>query len=350
VSNLGRVTVTGLPELGIRLSGALDPRRCVELAEAAENAGFASIWFAENPFQRGVMAMAGACAAATRRARIGVGVVNPFGRHPTLIAMEFAALDELSEGRAVLGIGSGIAAAVGRMGFANDRPVTAVRETIAIVRAMLSGETVTWRGRVFNVDGARLGFSPRRLDLPIYMAAAGERGLEACGTLADGLIVSNLTPLRTTERLVSTVRDAAARAGRTMPRVVQYVPCVVRADGETAGAAVKTLIGEMLTSFWPAANELPPAKAAIVAESGIPRREFVAALDRLRRGEDAAAVLDKRFVAAFAIAGTTDQCLRQAARYRRVGVDELALTFAGGQPAEDITHFAGRWAPCQRTL
>ena len=61
-----------LPQIGIRVSGGLTPRRCIELAQAAEAAGFASVWFAENPFWRGVLTTAGACAAATRRVRIGV--------------------------------------------------------------------------------------------------------------------------------------------------------------------------------------------------------------------------------------------------------------------------------------
>jgi 5,10-methylenetetrahydromethanopterin reductase len=328
------------PEIGIRLSGALDPRHCIELAQVAESAGFASVWFAENPFQRGVMATAGACAAATRRVRIGVGIVNPYGRHPTLIAMEFAALDDLAEGRAVLGIGSGIAAAVRCMGFSDDLPVTAVREAIAIIRTMLAGDSVTHRGRVFSVDGARLGFGPRRTDLPIYMAAAGERGLTACGEIADGLVISNLTPPRSTERLARIVAEAAAHARRPKPRIVQYVPCVARADGGAARESVKTVIADMLTVFWPVGDNWPASKEAIVGESGIPRRDFAAALDRLRRGEPAGAVLDERFIVAFAIAGTAQECLQQAACYRRAGVDELALTFAGLQPLDDMAYFA----------
>jgi len=327
-----------LPQIGIRVSGGLTPRRCIELAQAAEAAGFASVWFAENPFQRGVMATAGACAAATRRVRIGVGVVNPYSRHPTVIAMEFAALDELSDGRAVLGVGSGIGAAVRRMGLVNDCPITAVRETIAIVRALLSGDDVTYREKVFCVEGVALGFRPRRRDLPIYMAGAGERALGACGEVADGLIVSNLTPPRSVERMAAILGEAAARTGRATPRIVQYVPCVARTDRDEALQAAKSAIGEMLTSLWPAGDDWPPARELLVAESGIGRRDFAVSLDQLRRGKDAAS-LDERFVEAFSIAGTAADCLRQAARYRKAGVDELALSFGGTRPEEDVAYF-----------
>jgi 5,10-methylenetetrahydromethanopterin reductase len=316
-----------LPELGLRLSGALDPARCVELVRAADAAGFASVWFAENPLQRGVLATAGACAAATQHVRIGIGVVNPYTRHPVQIAMDLAALDELSGGRAVLGIGSGIAPPIARMGIANDRPVAAVREAITIVRALLAGESVTMRGRVFALDGVRLDFRLSRPDMPIYMAAGSERALRVCGEIADGLVLSNLTPPCLTARMTAMVAEAAARVGRPEPRVVQYAPAAVRADGAAARDAAKQTIGETLTLLWPRGDDWPKRREAVVAESGIPRLEFVDALARLRRGEDAAAVLDDRYVAAFAIAGTGEECRWQAAQYRAAGVDELVLSF-----------------------
>lgn len=319
-----------LSEFGLRLSGALDPRKCVELARAAEKAGLVSVWFAENPFQRGVLVTAGASAAVTERVRIGVGVVNPFTRHPVQIAMDFAALDELSGGRAVLGIGSGIAPPIARIGAANDRPVAAVQEAIDIVRRLMTGESVTISGRVFSLDGARLDFWHSR-KLPIYMAAGSDRALRICGQIADGFVISNMTPPRLAARMIETVAEAAAKAGRPRPRVVQYVPCAVSADGGEARQVVKRVIGETLTLLWPAGDKWPKRREAVVAKSGIPRPEFAAALARLRRGDEAVSVLDERFVAAFAIAGTPAECREQPALYRAAGVDELALSISSAE-------------------
>ena len=106
-----------LPVMGVRLHGGMAPKACVELSEVAEQSGFKSVWFAENPFDRGVLPAAAACAVATKRIRVGIGVFNPYNRHPTLIAMKMGALDELSDGRAMLGIGSGIGTAIERMGI-----------------------------------------------------------------------------------------------------------------------------------------------------------------------------------------------------------------------------------------
>jgi len=325
----------------MRLHGGLDPQTCVELAAIAEANNLATVWFAENPFSRGILPAVSACAMTTQRVRLGVGVVNPYSRHPVSIAMEFGALDELARGRLILGIGSGIAAAVERMGFGDRRPLSAVRDAIHIVRALLRGEEATYSGGVFSVTGVKLAYRPPRTDMPIYMAAMGDRSLRLCGLLADGLILSNLCPLAFTERAVAIACAAAIAAGRAAPRVVQYVPCLPRPRGDEARHMVKAMIGEMLAGFWPASGAWPAAREAAVLLSGISREEFAAALHRIRRGEGASEVLDDRFVDAFALAGTAEDCLARAADYQRAGVSELALTFAGSQPAADIEYLAG---------
>ena len=148
---------------------------------------------------------------------IGIGVFNPYNRHPTLIAMEIGALDELARGRARLGIGSGIAAATERMGLSADRPLAAVRDAITIVRAMLKGEEVTYTGRVFSAHKAKLEYQPPRPDMPLLMAARGEQALALCGAIADGLMISNMCPPGFTRQAVEVVRKSALAAHRPSP-------------------------------------------------------------------------------------------------------------------------------------
>jgi 5,10-methylenetetrahydromethanopterin reductase len=330
--------MTDLPRIGVRLHQGLAPRDCVALAQAAETAGFASVWFAENPFERGVLPSVSACAALTDRVQIGIGIVSPYTHHPAQIAMEFGALDELAAGRVLLGIGSGIGVRITKLGFAY-KPLPALEDAVRIVRGLLQGDEVTHRGRVFSVDGVRLHFKPPRPAMPIYLASMGDKSLALCGRIGDGLIVSNMCPPGYTERAVTIVGGSATAAGRSMPRVAQYVPCVARPDRAEARRAALAAIGDMLARFWPTERAWPPLRDMILRHSGIPKPEFVAALDRLRRGEPAEAALDERFVAAFAVAGTAEDCLAEAARYRRAGVDELVLTFAGSQPAVDMVYF-----------
>jgi 5,10-methylenetetrahydromethanopterin reductase len=334
----------GLPRIGLRLSGAIDAQTCVELARAAEAAGFGSLWFAENPFQRGVLPAASASAAATRRIAIGIGVTTPYSRHPTLAAMEFAALDELSGGRAIIGLGSGLKGAVARMGLADDRPIAALRDAVAIVRGMLRGDAVTYRGRVFSAEGARLGFAAPRADLPIYLAAMGPQALRLAGRVADGALISNMVPLDHAAALIPIAREAAEAVGRPSPAFVQYTLCAAKPDRVSARAGIKPAIAGMLTGLWPAGDDWPPHRAASVAASGISRAEFADALVRLRRGEAPQEVLDDRFVDAFAVAGTAAECLDRARAFRRIGVTELGLAFAGDGVAADIAYLGAALA------
>ncbi len=283
-----------LPRFGVRLSQALEPRRSLELAAAAEANGFASLWFAENPFHRGLMPVAGACAAMTERIGIGLGIVNFYQHHPTLIAAEFAALDELAGGRVRLGIGSGIGQRVLRLGY-KWRPLPSLEDAVAIIRPLLRGEAADHRGIVFSAEGVSLGFRPPRPDAPIYVASMGDRSLALCGRNADGLIVSNMCPPRYTERAVGIVQQSAADARRKPLDIVQYLPCVVRQGRDEALRLAKRAVGGMLATFWPTGSDWPALRDTIVECSGIAKPEVVAALARLRRGEPADTVLDDRW-------------------------------------------------------
>src|SRR5260370_15631246 len=312
--------VVGEPrKLRVGLPGGFAPRRCVDLANIAEANGFHSLWFAENAFNRGVLPAASACAAATRRIGIGIGVFNPYNREPRVMAMEVGAVDELAQGRARLAIGSGIAAATERLGVSTDRPLAAVRDAITIVRAMLKGEEVNYAGGVFSAHKVKLEYRALRPDMPLLMAARGEQALALCGKIADGLMISNMCRAEFTQAAVRAVH-ASARQARQARRpapaeVVQYIPCAVRLDRAEAYGLAKAAIGEMLPSFWALGQRVPSAKAALLQAAGLSEADFAAAIRRLHAGEHPAQALDERFVQAFAIAGTAEDALAQARRY-----------------------------------
>jgi 5,10-methylenetetrahydromethanopterin reductase len=271
-------------------------------------------------------------------------VFNPYSRHPTLIGMEVAALDELSGGRVRLGIGSGIGHAIERMGFSYARALTTLREAILILRALFRGEEVNFAGTVFNVERVKLDFRARA-DIPIFMAARGNNAVKACGELADGMIVSNMCTRDFVASAVRRLQDAARAAGRaTSPGVVQYMPCIARPDGAEARRPAKRAVADMLPAYWALGQRLPGAKQALLEGSGIAETEFAAAVARLKAGEAAEAVLDERYVAAFTLAGTAKDCRAQANAFGAAGVTELALTFAGPSAADDIAYIGKAFA------
>jgi 5,10-methylenetetrahydromethanopterin reductase len=281
------------------------------------------------------MAALAASALATGTIRLGVGVFNPFNRHPTLIAMEIAALDELSGGRVVLGIGSGIR--LGQIGVAKPRRIAAVRDAIHIVSGLLRGETVDHEGPMFSARGVRLESPLRRPALPIYLAAMGDQALDLCGRIADGLMISNLSPPAFTRRATGIVARGAAAAGRPMPaEVVQYVVAALDDDPRVARERAKAAVAPMLVTYCHEGRASAATQSAVRDYVGLSRAEFDRLVQRLAQGEPPGSVIDDAWLDGYAVAGTVSDCLARCEAYGEAGATELGIWFAGDQPLRDI--------------
>jgi len=210
-------------ETGVLLLGEHDPRRLVALARQTEELGYQYIWYADERFFREVYAGLALIALQTTRVRLGPCVTDPYSRHPALTAMAVATLDELSQGRAVLGLGAGVSG-FKEMGVARRRPAVAMREAVEVVRALLRGETVDYQGAAIRVSGARLNFTPPRADVPIYVASNAPRGLQVAGQVADGAIMQGCVA----DRALQYFRGHVARGARVAGRAVDDVALVAR--------------------------------------------------------------------------------------------------------------------------
>jgi 5,10-methylenetetrahydromethanopterin reductase len=336
-----------LPRISIRVDGSMPPRECVDLSKAADAAGLAGVWFAENAFARGILPAATSCAIATKGIRINAGVFNPYSRHPTMMAMEIGALDELSDGRASLSIGAGIMSATEKMGLSAEKPVPALRDTLAIVRALLDGEEVDYSGPAYSARKIRLDYRPRA-NIPVYLAGRGNLTVKLAGQSADGLVVSNMCSVEFAGRVAELMRSSARAARRETPgQVVQYMPSAVHPDSSEALKAAKLVIGELVPRFWALGQKLGSAKEALLAGTNISEEEFSSSASRIQAGEDPAKVLDDRYALAFSLSGTPDECLALARKYKSMGIDELALTFTGPKAKDEIAAIGAALSPAR---
>src|SRR5215470_16655353 len=178
--------------LGVALIGAKAPSRCTEWARAAERAGLGSIWIIEDYFHPGAFTLAGAVATVTERITLGLGVVNPYTRHPAVLAMETAALTGAAPGRVVLGLGSSNRRWIEeQMGIPFETPLGDLRECVGILRALLAGERLDFRGQRFRLDGVVLDSAPKEA-VSILLGVKGPRALGVAGEIADGVLCSVL--------------------------------------------------------------------------------------------------------------------------------------------------------------
>ena len=185
----------------MRLSGRLGYGdgfvRSVERVVRLEEVGLDVVWVAE-AYGYDAATRLGYLAARTRRLQLGSGIFPIYSRTPALLAQTIAGLDELSEGRAILGLGaSGPQVIEGWHGVAYDRPVQRTREIIEICRMVWRRKELAYQGRVFTLplpaeQGTGLGkplkilTHPVRDRIPIYLASLGDRSVELTAELAEG--------------------------------------------------------------------------------------------------------------------------------------------------------------------
>ena len=203
-----------MARLGVRLETGpqFTPRDLLGLASLAEEKGYESIWLPEGVGD--ALVHITAVATATSRIKLATGILPIFSRTPTLLAMSAGGLDPISQRRFILGLGVGHQGSVeGGHGVPYRRPLARIRETVEIVRRLLGGERVTYKGRVFNLRDSVLGFTPPRPDLPIYLAALGPQMIEMAGEVANGVLLNWASPgyLR---RAMEHLHLGAERAGR----------------------------------------------------------------------------------------------------------------------------------------
>jgi probable F420-dependent oxidoreductase len=174
--------------------------------QAAERAGFTDGWPGEVSGRDAFTVVAHA-ATCTERMRLGTGVVGVFTRGPGILAQHAATMQELSEGRFVLGIGSSSNVIVERWnGMQFEKPLTRVRETVEFLRAALAGEKA---GAGFRLE------QPPEQRVPIAIAALRERMLQTAGEIGDGAFL-NYLPLEATERVIAEVRKGEESAGKEL--------------------------------------------------------------------------------------------------------------------------------------
>ena len=266
--------------------------------------------------------VAAAVAGATTRPKVGLGVINPWTRHPMLIAMEFASLRELAPGRAILGLGAS------NKGWMEDRcgipfraPVSALREATQIIRGALDGERVAFAGQHFTVD-AQLAH-PQSETARIHLGVKGSHMMAMAAKHADGVVLSVMT----SPGYVRWVRDKVGLG-------VDISAYIMAISGSRARVAVR------------------PAVASFLGIHGIHDITIQGGLDadtaRLFReaplaGGSAESYVTDEIVDTFAVAGDLDTCFAGLDRLAQAGLNSAILLDPGDDTVQELLHLASAY-------
>ncbi len=179
------------PRLGLALIPS-SVEDAVGLAQEAEHLGFDSLFIPDQTFQRDPFTLLALCAQATDRIRLGLGLTNPYTRHPVQIARAAGVVAELSGGRFMLGFGAGNRPDLLRgFGLEQTQIVMRIREAVTVTRRLLAGETVSHESPTLTVDGVQLEFDPG-YEVPIVIGARGAKVLGLAGEIADAVLIESL--------------------------------------------------------------------------------------------------------------------------------------------------------------
>jgi len=316
--NLGRLAIT-LP------APFLDARGAVELARRAEEEwGYEAIWLAETNAQES-FALAGAIAVETSRVEIGTAIVPAFNRTPAVLAMATGTVAQLSGGRFILGVGSSSPAIIdGWNGIDFERPLTRVRETVAVLRQAFGGQKTDFAGRTLRSSGFRLGAPPPKPQR-IYLAALRAKMLALAGEIGEGLII-NFQPVSAMKPILAAYAEGARRAGRdgAGDEVVSRFQVCITDDKPGARQLVRMAFGGYVAS--PVYNRFFEWVGFEDVARGV--REAFARGDR---AASAAAISDE-FVDAVAIIGSAEECRERLAAYVEAGVTTPVISPLAARP------------------
>jgi len=330
--------------LELLMLGNVPVAQMVEQAKLAEASGYDTLWVADERFYREVYSTLAVLAQNTTRVKLGTCVTDPFARHPALTAMAIATLDEISNQRAILGIGAGISG-FPELGIVRKKPAAAILEMIAVVQALLKGETVDFQGDVVSFNNGKLSFKPARADIPIYVASNGPLGQRVTGGAADGAIMEGCGNVEEVKAFRANLAEGAKKKGRdpSAVKVLLRLNACVSPDGKKARDALRLGIARML-----AAGRL---KFMTAEKQGlILSPEQIAPFAQVRYADGAApytpllpAVTD-RHVDAFTLAGSRDEVVQHMKNLKAAGADGfIVFPFAcEGTTAEQTLITLGR--------
>ena len=179
------------------LQDAHDLRDGLDYVRYAEAKGFDSIWQAESRLVRDAIVPMAAYAAVSEKIKIGSGVINNWTRNIGLLAATFLTLDDLAPDRIICGIGAWWDPLAKNVGITRSKPLTAMKETVLILKRLLNMERVTFHGEFINVDGIELDVVHGRREprnVPVYIGATGDQMMELTGEICDGVVLNYCVP------------------------------------------------------------------------------------------------------------------------------------------------------------
>jgi 5,10-methylenetetrahydromethanopterin reductase len=300
-------------------------------ARRAEELGYDGIFLGESHLSSiDSFQTLASCAMITERVLLGIAVTNMVFRHPTVLAGAAASLNEISKGRAIVGLGTGDGP-VYTQGL-KAMPMKQFEEGVRLIRQLVQGNRVS-----FPTGKIGIGFTLNAA-APIYVSAEGPKGLQLAGRSADGVILGTGFDLKVYEWAKQKIREGAAETERKESDVgvIAAGMLCVREDGNEARKIVRNRIANRAHhNFRFTFETVPPEELAGV-------KKFMDGFDVMKPMEDRVDpdLVNDYLVHRFSIAGNPKECIERIEELKAAGIEHLMLTPARKVYDETVDVFA----------
>ncbi len=287
------------------------------LAREAEHLGFGQIWVCDHYHNRYVHSVLAQLATKTSKIRLGPGVTNPYLSHPAVTAAAVATLNDLSGGRALLGISSGDPIFLETVGIKQQKPLTSVRESLYIINKLFQGERVEFKGESFFCRGAKLRFKVGN-KVPIYLGGRRQKMLHLAGELADGALInaSHLTDIKDSIVNIKKGLDKSGRSSKDFD-FVAYMVVSIDEDGRKARSAARGVVAFVASS----------APEESLKHRNIPIEDVEVIRGFLRKGEIAKArkAVTGKMLDEFSVCGRVDELVSRIRELKKIGATRVVI-------------------------
>lgn len=300
------------------LTDTQTPTEILSYVMEAERNGLKSAWLTEHYGSGNPFPILGALATTTKKIRLGTGVVSGFLHHPLVLGTTAATLATLSNGRFILGVGTGVREWIEQnLNLEFDPVLTRMEECVRIIRDIVDKGRTDFRGMTWTVRNARLLPKPNSFPLPIYMAAVGKRMMSLASKIADGAILSACSSLRYVEEVRQTIQKT--RPSSKPFEVVGLILVSIDKNSKLAKQRAKPYVASVLSR---------PGRAEQMLGKEGPGPEEIHEIHRAVRENKlshAATLISDRVVDQVAAAGTQEECLEFITQIMKNGVTVPAL-------------------------
>ncbi len=287
------------------------------LTMQAEKVGFRYVWITDHYNNRNVYVSLSMVANYTDKIILGPGVTNPYLSHPVITAQAVASLAEMAPGRVVCGLGAGDKTTLKMLNVSQEKPLAAIRESVAVIRDLTSGKPAEVKGEVFNVSGAKFFFQVPA-PVKVFIGAQGPNMLMLAGEIGDGVLINASHP-RDIENAVKYLKDGASKAGRAIAdvAVAAYTSFSISTDPKKAVKAVTPVVAYIVAG----------CPQSVLDVHAVSRESAAKIRDGISRGQwkDAFGQVTPEMIEAFSICGTPDICIGKIHNLVKLGVTQIVV-------------------------